>query len=255
MKITIDTDLRTLTCQNGAAAQELPLYSPQAFEVLSNQWLKVGWDQKYTYTFTWLGRPVIQLPEDLIRIQEVIYRVQPDVLIETGVAHGGSLVFYATLFKVLGRGRVIGVDIDIRPANRSAIESHTLHNLITLIEGDSIVAATLAKVRDRIMPGETVLVILDSCHSYNHVLKELEAYSVFVTPGSFIVAADGIMRALDDVPRGHASWKKDNPEAAVRAFANRNHDFLPEQPAQAFNESPLHTHITYWPGAWLKRLR
>ena len=134
----------------------LPLYSPRAFELLSEQWLRVGWAEKYPYAFSWLGRPVIQAPEDLIRIQEVVHVVKPDVLIETGVAHGGSLVFYASLFKAMGTGRVIGVDIEIRPHNRIAIEAHPLASAITLIEGSSIAADTVAQVRAALRDGDTV---------------------------------------------------------------------------------------------------
>ena len=100
--------------------------------------MRVGWNQKYQYTFSWMGRPVIQLPEDMMRMQEVIYRLQPDLIVETGVAHGGSLIFYASLCKAIGKGRVVGIDIEIRPHNRMAIESHPLAGLITLIEGSSI---------------------------------------------------------------------------------------------------------------------
>src|SRR5512143_3749778 len=137
MRITIDTEAQTLHCDDAAGSRTLPLYSDRAFELLSRQWLKVGWNQKYPYTFSWMGRPIIQLPEDIVRIQEVVYRVKPDVVIETGVAHGGSLILSASLCKLLGNGRVIGVDIDIRPHNRKAIEAHELFPLITLIEGSS----------------------------------------------------------------------------------------------------------------------
>src|SRR4051794_18590250 len=143
MKWTIDTAAGVIS-----ADREVPLYSTEGFELLSELWLKVGWNQKHVYTFSWLGRPVIQLPDDLIRVQELIYRVRPDVIVETGVAHGGSLVFYASLCKVLERGRVVGIDIEIRPHNRAAVEAHPLANLITLIEGDStdpVVAARVAR--------------------------------------------------------------------------------------------------------------
>src|SRR5262245_19208614 len=133
MKLTIDTDTRTLILEDAGRSRTLELYSPEAFEHLSRQWIRVGWNEKYQYTFSWLGRPIIQLPEDIVRVQEVIYRVKPDVIIETGVAHGGSLVLYASLAKAFGRGRVIGIDIEIRPHNRAAIESHPLASLITLI--------------------------------------------------------------------------------------------------------------------------
>src|SRR5215831_12677103 len=124
MKLTVDTTARTLYVEEGQKARTVDLYTDEAFTLLSQQWLKVGWNQKYTYSFTWLGRPIIQLPEDMIRIQEVIYAIKPDVIIETGIALGGSLVFYASLCKLMGNGRVIGIDIEIRPHNRIAMENH-----------------------------------------------------------------------------------------------------------------------------------
>src|SRR6059058_4088022 len=121
MKLIIDTTERTLTRESSEGRTVLDLYTKQAFELISQQWVNVGWDQKYPYTFSWFGRPIIQLPEDLMRIQEVIYRVRPDVIIETGIAHGGSLIYYASLCKAMNHGRVIGVDIEIKPENRRAI--------------------------------------------------------------------------------------------------------------------------------------
>src|SRR5204862_5756989 len=115
MKLTIDTCEQTLTCNNDGNEIVMPLYSKDAFERLSHQWLKVGWNEKYVYTFSWMGRPIIQLPVDILRVQEVIYRIRPDVVIETGVAHGGSLILYASLCELMGKGRVIGIDIEIRP--------------------------------------------------------------------------------------------------------------------------------------------
>jgi cephalosporin hydroxylase len=253
MKVTIDTMNKILTIQSNNEERILPLYSKEAFEVLSSLWLKVGWNQKYTYTFTWLGRPIIQLPEDMIRAQEVIWRVQPDVIVETGVAHGGSLVYYASLCKVIGKGRVIGVDIEIRPHNRQAIEAHPLSSLITLVEGDSIAPETVRKVHSLVKPGEVVMVFLDSCHTKQHVLAELEAYHDLISPGSYIVATDGIMRDLHDVPRGKPEWAWDNPAAAVVEFVFRHPEFVVEQPAWPFNESDLSTNVTHWPGAWLRR--
>src|SRR5207249_2673305 len=141
----------------------LPLHSPEALHLLSRCWLDVGWTQKYSYSFTWLGRPILQLPEDMIRVQEVIHRLRPDVIVETGVAHGGSLIFYASLCHALGRGRVLGIDIDIRPPNRAAIESHPLAGYVTLIEGGSTEPAVVARVRERIDPDDVVLVLLGSC--------------------------------------------------------------------------------------------
>lgn len=252
MKLTIDTDAATLIEDYGDP-RTLNLYSREAFEILSREWLRVGWDQKYPYTFSWMGRPIIQLPEDMIRIQEVIYRLKPDVIVETGVAHGGSLVFYASLCKAMERGRVIGVDIEIRPHNRKAIEAHELSSFITLIEGDSVSAETLGRVKSHIQPREKVLVILDSCHTKSHVKAELEAYHSLVSPDSYVVATDGIMKFVHDVPRGQTHWKEDHPEAAALDFVDQHPEFVLEQPAWPFNESPLAQNVTHWPGAWLRK--
>jgi cephalosporin hydroxylase len=253
MKLIIDTDNRTLIAEDNHQRTVFELYSKAAFELISRFWLKVGWNQKYPYVFSWLGRPIIQIPEDIVRIQEVIYRVKPDVIVETGIAHGGSLILYASLCKAIGKGRVIGVDIEIRDYNRQAIESHELFSLITLIEGSSIAPDTVEHVKTLIQPDETVLVILDSNHSQRHVLNELEAYHSLVTPGSYIVATDGSMRDLYDVPRGKADWRWDNPVAAAIEFAQQHPEFMIEQPMWPFNESELSENITHWPDAWLRR--
>lgn len=253
MKLTIDTDTKTLSVEAEGRSRQMALYSDEAFDLISQQWLKVGWNQKYSYTFSWMGRPIIQIPDDILRIQEVIYRVKPDVVIETGVAHGGSLIFYASLFKAMGRGRVIGVDIEIRPHNRKAIEAHELAPMITLVEGDAVSADTLARVRAQIQPGERALVILDSCHSKAHVTKELEGYHGFVSPGSYIVATDGCMMYLHDVPNGRPEWRNDHPTAAAADFAQHHPEFVLEQPAWPFSESTLRNNVTHWPGAYLRR--
>lgn len=253
MRLTIDTVARTLTTEENGTSASLDLYSKEAFEKISQQWLRVGWNQKYQYTFSWMGRPIIQLPEDMVRLQEVIHRLQPDVILETGIAHGGSLVFYASLCKMLGKGRVIGVDIEIRPHNRAAIEAHELFPFISLIEGSSIDPAIVARVKSLVRPGEKVLILLDSNHTRSHVQAELEAYHTLVTPGSYIVATDGFMNALTDVPRGKPEWGDDNPAAAALDFVKAHPEFVIEQPPWVFNESELSENITHWPGAWLRR--
>lgn len=253
MKLTIDTEARQLSIEQDGAVRSIPLYSTEAFERISHEWLRVGWNEKYVYTFSWMGRPVIQLPEDMIRTQEVIYRVKPDVIVETGVAHGGSLIYYASLCKAMERGRVVGVDIEIRPHNRQAIEAHELSPLITLFEGDSTAPEIVDQVKAAIEPDDTVLVILDSCHTREHVLAELEAYHPLVTRGSYIVATDGSMQYLADVPRGDPTWTHDHPTAAAEQFAAKHPEFVVEQPEWPFNESKLSQNITHWPGAWLRR--
>ncbi len=254
MKLIIDTDANQLTLVDTRAKKEFSLYSKEAFELISGQWLKVGWNEKYPYTFSWMGRPIIQLPEDILRAQEVIYRIKPDVILETGVAHGGSLILYASLCKAMEKGRVIGIDVEIRPHNRRAIEAHELSGYITLVEGSSIDPRVVEQVKSTIRPGETVLVILDSNHSKQHVLDELNAYHGLVTRGSYIVATDGSMKDLHDVPRGKPDWAWDNPTAAAEEFAQSHPEFVIEQPLWPFNESRLTDNITHWPRAWLRRI-
>jgi cephalosporin hydroxylase len=254
MKLTIDTTEGTITSETETETKVLELYSKESFQLISRQWLKIGWNQKYPYTFSWLGRPIVQLPEDMIRVQEVIYKVRPDVIIETGVAHGGSLIYYASLCRVMGCGRVIGVDIEIRPHNRQAIETHEMSQLITLIEGSSTSPDVVQQVRSFVKSGEVVLVILDSNHSKRHVADELEAYCDLVTTDSYIVATDGLMKDLYDSPKGKAEWEWDHPAAAAAEFVASHLDFVLEQPAWPFNESDLTDNITHWPGAWLRKV-
>jgi cephalosporin hydroxylase len=249
----IDTAAGVIVDRTESGETRVPLYSKAGFELVSRLWLKVGWNQKYTYTFSWFGRPIIQLPDDMIRLQEVIYRVAPDVIVETGIAHGGSLIYYAALCKALGRGRVIGIDIDIRPQNRAALDAHPLRSLITLVDGSSVDPATVAGVRGQIHQDETVLVLLDSNHSRSHVRAELEAYGAMVTPGSYIVATDGVMQEVADAPRGQTAWRTDNPIAAVHDFLRFHPEFVLEQPPWPFNESELDQNVTHWPQAYLRR--
>jgi len=232
-----------------------PIGSAEAFEAISAAWLRSGWDAKYVYSFTWLGRPIIQLPEDLLRLQEVIFAIKPDVIVETGVAHGGGLIFYASLCKAMQKGRVVGVDIEIRPHNRKAIEEHFLASYISLIEGSSIDANVVKQVRERIAPGERVLVTLDSAHDKAHVLAELEAYAPFVSVGSYIVAMDGIMELVAGAPRTSPDWTWNNPRQAALAFVAKHPDFEIQEPPFAFNEGAVRSRITYWPGAFVKRVR
>lgn len=252
MKITIDTDAQTILDDNNKTT---PLYSVEGFELISKLWLKVGWNQKHVYTFSWLGRPIIQLPEDMVRVQEAIFQVRPTLIIETGIAHGGSLIYSASLLKSMGLdGRVVGVDIEIRPHNRSAIEQHFLFPYITLIEGSSTDTRIVEQVRNLVRPDDTVLVILDSNHLRQHVYDELEAYCGLVTKGSYIVATDGIMQTVFDTPRGTASWETDNPVTAVHEFLARHPEFELSPPSWPFNESELSENTnTHYPDAWLRR--
>lgn len=253
MKIIIDTESKKISIDQNGKVEKLELFSKRGFELLSEQWLKIGWNQKYPYSFSWFGRPIIQIPEDIVRMQEAIYQIKPDVILETGVAHGGSLIFYASLCKAMGRGRVIGIDIEIRPHNRSAIEAHELSPMIELIEGSSVAKETVAKAAALIKPGEKVMVVLDSNHTRDHVSEEIRLYEQFVSPGSYLVVTDGSMQILHDVPRGKPEWVLDNPVESVKAFLKDNSQFKLENPVWPFNESELTELITHWPSAWLKR--
>jgi cephalosporin hydroxylase len=250
--ITIDQDAGTITVDGTT----LPMASAEAFRILSDAWIDTAMRVKHLYTFTWMGRPVIQYADDLLRLQEIVYRVQPDVILETGIAHGGSLVFHASLCKVLGRGRVMGIDIEIRPHNRAAIEAHPLFPLITLFEGSSIDPAIVRSVKEAIAPGETVLVILDSNHTKAHVRAELDAYTPLVAPGSYIVAMDGhVMEAAARAPNASSDWATNNSNAAVHEFAALHPEFAREEPAFLFNESKLTEAMSGFFGGVLKRIR
>lgn len=251
--IKIDFKQGVVVATTEAGEMSHPINAPEAFSLISSAWLRSGWDNKYVYSFSWMGRPIIQLPEDMVRIQEVIYRVKPDVVIETGIAHGGSLIFYASLFKAMGKGRVIGVDIEIRPHNRQAIEAHELFEYITLVEGSSIDPGVVEQVGNLVKPGETVMVVLDSNHTKSHVLGELEAYSPLVTAGSYIVATDGIMGDLVGAPRSNDDWGWNNPKEAAVEFVRVHPEFAIETLVFPFNEGNVVDTVTYWPGAWIRR--
>ena len=254
--IEIDEERGVVTVVGADGGRKaLPMGSAEAFEAVSRAWLRCGWDVKHVYSFTWMGRPIIQLPEDVLRLQEVIHSVKPDLLIETGVAHGGSLVLYASLFAAMGKGRVVGVDIEIRPHNRTAIEAHPLSRLITLIEGSSTDPIAVAKVRAEVQPQDKVMVVLDSNHTREHVLAELEIYAPLISIGSYIVACDGIMRDLKGAPRTKPDWEWNNPAHAARDFVARHPEFAIEPPDFAFNEGTVTKPVTYWPDGYIRRLR
>jgi len=251
----IDLEAGTVEVSHDESTHVYDIGSKEAFALISQAWIRSGWDAKYVYSFSWMGRPIIQLPEDMMRIQELIYDLKPNVILETGVAHGGSLIFYASLVRAIGKGRIIGIDIDIRDHNRIAIEEHELSDLISLIEGSSIDDQVLGAARDLIDPGDTVLVLLDSNHSKAHVLEELRMYAKLVTQGSFIVACDGIMQNLNGAPRTQDDWSWNNPQEAVREFLKENEDFELVEPEFLFNESLITDRVTYWPNAFLRRTK
>lgn len=185
----------------------------------------------------------------------MVATLKPDVIVETGVNRGGSAIFFASMCRLLGKGRVVSIDIQIPAEVRQAIEQSTFADLVTLIEGDSAAPEVVAQVRERIGKDEKVFVFLDSDHSRAHVLRELHAYSGMVTPGSYIVATDGVMQSLTDTPYGHKEWVEDNPAAAAREFAASHPEFIIKRPTALFGDQYVVESMTYWPDAWLKRVR
>ncbi len=248
MKLSLTLNDDTITLSDGKC---LPLYSEEAFHVLSDLWLKVGWNAHYHYGFTWMGQPTLQLPEDLITLQELIYSHRPDVIIECGIAMGGSLLFYASICHAMGSGRVIGIDIDLHPHNCKILETSPLSYLLTLINGSSTNRALVAQLG--IEPDESVMVILDSNHTKEHVLQELECFAPIVTPGHYLVVADGFKKELHNVPRGKSDWKEDNPQAAVEKFLEKHPEYALELPDKQYNRSPYKKRVTHFTNGWLKR--
>lgn len=236
-----------LTLDNNGSCTTLDLYSREGLDMLSNLWIKVAAEHRLMYEPTWLGRPIIQFPTDIVVMQELLWRVQPDVVIETGVAHGGSLVLSASILELIGKGKVIGVDIEIRPHNRAAIEAHPLKHRIELIEGSSIAAQTFAKVRQATAGAKTVVVFLDSNHTEAHVLNELELYASLVGPGSYLVAHDGAQGWVWDIPRAKPEWKNDHPLNAI-------HKFLAAHPEFQIDSHWTRFGITSSPDGFLRRL-
>lgn len=201
-----------------ASTGSLDPFTDEGFARITELFVKGAWHRRTSYEPRFMGIPVIQLPEDVMMMTELVQTVKPTVLIECGVAHGGSTVLYASLFELMGRGKVVGVDIEIRPHNRKNIETSSVAHRIVLIEGSSTAEATLERVRAEIGPDDRVLVVLDSNHTKAHVAAELERYAPLVSDGSYLVVFDGVMRILADCPGGKPEWVHDNPWEAQREF-------------------------------------
>jgi cephalosporin hydroxylase len=232
---------------------------------------------KYSYNFKWFGRPIIQYPQDMVAMQELIWQVKPDLILETGIAHGGSIIMSASMLAQIdyceavetgrsldpkaGQRRVIGIDIDIRPHNRAAIEAHPLAHKIEMLEGSSIDPTIIAKVHDYAKGYKSILICLDSMHTHEHVLAELEAYAPLTGRGSYCVVFDTVIEDLPDALYSDRPWGKgNNPKTAVREYLRR----LKEEGSAAADGAPLHFEvdrtienkllITVAPEGYLKRL-
>jgi cephalosporin hydroxylase len=199
---------------------------------LSMDWMNAANSRKYSYHFEWLGRPIIQYPQDMVAMQEIIWNVKPDLIIETGIAQGGSLIYYASLMELLETtnvsigGRIIGIDNDIRTHNRSAIESHPLFRRIDLIEGSSVNSSTRDQVSKKIGNARNILVVLDSLHTHEHVLMEMEMYQSFVSDKSYLVVFDTVIEFMKKDMFNDRPWGVgDNPLTAVYEFLKTNKEF------------------------------
>ena len=204
---------------------------------------------QYSYNFSWMGRPIIQYPQDMIAMQELIWKIRPDLIIETGIAHGGSLVFYASLLELIGKGEVLGIDIDIREHNRTEIEKHPMFKRIKMIQGSSVSPEIAAETKKVAEGKETILVILDSNHTHEHVLRELEIYAPFVTLNSYLVVFDTIVEHLPDNYLPGRAWARgDNPDTAIQEFLKTNSRFSVDK---GIDNKLL---ISVAPGGYLKRI-
>jgi cephalosporin hydroxylase len=193
----------------------------------TRRWFLQSSKHEYSYHFRWLGLPIIQFPQDIVALQELIWKISPDCIVETGIARGGSLIFSASLLELLGGDReVVGVDIDIRPHNRAAIEGHPLARRVTMFEGSSTDPAVFRKIQERVRNRKTVMVILDSNHTHEHVLEELRLYSALVPAGSYLVVFDTVVEHMPDEFWGDRPWGKgDNPMTAVHQFLKETDRF------------------------------
>ena len=190
------------------------------FQELGRRWFDASVRHRYSYNFRWMGLPIIQYPADIVAMQELCWRVRPDLIVETGVARGGSLVFYASMLEMIGGdGLVAGVELALAPENRAAIEGHPLARRIRLIDGSSIAEETVAQVRGLAQGRSTVMVVLDSNHTHDHVLAELRAYAPLVRQGSYIVVFDTVVERLPPAAIGARPWGPgDSPHSAAQAF-------------------------------------
>jgi cephalosporin hydroxylase len=252
--VQIDTKNATVIVEDRNGRRSFPMASKEAFAIASKAWLRCGWDVKHIYTFSWLGRPMIQLPEDMIRVQELIWNLRPDVIIETGVAHGGSLVFTASLCQLMGHGRVIGIEKGLFPQNKKALSEHPLSSRFEIVEGSSTDPKVVSQVHGMISSGERVFAMFDSNHSRQHVLDELESYKDLIPAGSFMIACDGIMKDVVGGPRTAPDWADNNPTSAAREFVKRHENFEIFHPSFTYNDGHIDEPVTYWPDGIVRRI-
>jgi len=242
MLLTIDTSRGTLTVTGEEKTEEFSLYSPQAFALLSRQWMALGWNQGHWREVCWMGRQALQLPDDVLRLASAIWSLRPDVIVETGVYDGGLTLFFASLCRLLDHGRVIAVEIAPREGVREALAAEGAGR-ITLLECDSATAPVERLMQD----GERVFVFLDSDHSSEHVRAELEHYAPLVDEKSMMVVADTNMADLAGTPEGEDRWRADNPHAAVDSFLAAHPEF------ERVPRPSVVAEVSYFASGWLRR--
>jgi cephalosporin hydroxylase len=227
------------------------LISDHDLQALSRIWVREISRHKYAYNFTWMGRPIIQFPQDMVAIQEIIWATKPDLIIETGIAHGGSLIYYASLLEMMGLDSyVLGIDIDIREHNRAEIDAHPMRKRIEMIQGSSIAPDTVAIVAEHAKGKKSVLVVLDSNHTHDHVLQELKLYSPFVTVDNYLVVCDTLVEDMPEDLITDRPWGKgNNPKTAVWEFLKASPQFEIDKAIEA------KILITVASDGYLKRVR
>ena len=220
-------------------------------QALSRIWVREITRHKYAYNFSWMGRPIIQFPQDMVAMQEIIWETKPDLIIETGVAHGGSLIYYASLMEMMGLdGYVLGIDIDIRAHNLAEIDAHPMRKRIEMIQGSSVAPETVTAVAGHVIDKKSVLVVLDSNHTKDHVLQELKSYSPFVTLNNYLVVYDTLVEDMPEDLIADRPWGKgDNPKTAVWEFLKGTNQFEIDKAIEA------KILITVAADGYLKRVR
>ncbi len=222
----------------------------------SKDWMNKANAKKYSYHFEWMGRPIIQYPQDIMAMQELIWQVQPDLIIETGIAHGGSLIFFASMLELNAAcggpndAEVLGVDIDIRAHNREAIEAHPMFRRISMIQGSSIAPEIIAQVQARAVDKKRILISLDSNHTHDHVFAELQAYAPLTSVGSYCVVFDTVIEDMPAEMFPDRPWGPgDNPKTALRSYLKEHPEFEIDR---QINNKLL---ISVAPDGYLKRMR
>lgn len=225
MNIDAHSDAEIVVRTKDGIERSVELYSEKGVELLTALRMKQMAEFKTMYEPNLFGMRVIQVPNDLVAMQELVWRVRPGAIVELGIAHGGSLVMYAGLCELMGQGKVLGIDIEIRPENRSKVEAHEFSERIELLEQSSLDQGAYERASEFCKNTGENIIILDSNHSSRHVLQEMKMYSNLVSANGYLVVMDGAQALVSDIPRGKTKWKTDNPLTAIHKFLNDSEEF------------------------------